>query len=55
MNNESSEIMRMFDLCFNDMAKYPDKILESDAYEGNWGDYEAKRPTCNKYYKYRMM
>ena len=32
-----------------------DQICESDAYEGNWHDYEAKRLTASKYYKYNMM
>ena len=33
----------------------PDQICELDEYHGNWDDFEAKRLTCNKYYKYKLM
>ena len=33
----------------------PEQICEQGEYHGGWDDYEAKRLTCNKYYKYRLM
>ena len=32
-----------------------DQICEMDSFEGNWQEYEAKRLTASKYYKYKPM